>query len=182
MLESTTPLSGYSSTINSVEIREKSGLSIVSLAVPSGGSRKFQTAIKQAYGLSLPAAGRFTGGDQLALIWMTPEQYFLVSAQESLRPELEVVNKIGKTAYVTNQSDGNTIISVSGPRCLEALERICPVDLHPTSFGKGSAARTVMEHLGVTIMRMSASEYWLISASSSAGSFLHTIMVSAENI
>ena len=65
-------------------------------------------------------------------------------------------------------------------RCREALERICPLDLHPDAFGVDHAARTVMEHLGVLIIRTGEEAYLLLSASSSAGSFQHALHLSME--
>ena len=44
------------------------------------------------------------------------------------------------------------------------------------------AARTVMEHLGVLILRTGEDDYLLLSASSSAKSFLHAVEVSLTNV
>ena len=54
--------------------------------------------------------------------------------------------------------------------------------LYPDAFVEGAAARTVMEHLGVLILRTGPDAYLLLSASSSAGSFLHAVETSLVNV
>ncbi|MDX1786447.1 MAG: sarcosine oxidase subunit gamma, partial [Roseovarius sp.] len=70
---------------------------------------------------------------------------------------------------------------ISGPGSLAALERICMLDLHPDAFKVNAVARTVMEHMGAIIARTGEDTYLLLSASSSAKSFLHAIELSIEN-
>jgi len=89
---------------------------------------------------------------------------------------------LGDNAYCTDQSDSWVTLELTGPNALHALERICPVDLRPDIFTVGSVARTTMEHLGVIIARVGEDQYWLMSASSSAESFLHAITLSVNNI
>jgi sarcosine oxidase subunit gamma len=184
VLDAVTPLKGFNATINDVHIVEVSGMTITSLAVPLGKAAFFKSAIAKTANLSMPEPGTFTsnlkGGSRL--VWTAPDQYFLLqperpdSAVAALKPRLK------NAAYLTDQSDSWAIIAVSGERALEALERICPVNLHRDVFAVNMAARTHMEHLGVFILRINAETYWLMSARSSAQSFLHTVTLSAENI
>ena len=58
------------------------------------------------------------------------------------------------------------------------LERLCPLDLHESAFPVGAAQRTVMEHMGAVILREGTDEFLLLSASSSAASFLHAVKTS----
>ncbi|MBT8415130.1 MAG: hypothetical protein KJO30_12445, partial [Boseongicola sp.] len=55
-----------------------------------------------------------------------------------------------------------------------------PLDLDPDTFPTGSAARTVMEHLGAMIVRVDDTRFWLMSARSSAMSFLHAVETSCR--
>jgi sarcosine oxidase subunit gamma len=74
------------------------------------------------------------------------------------------------------------MLRVSGPKSRIALERICPLDLHPSTFPQGRVARTLMEHLGVIILHEGPDTYLLLSARSSAGSFLHAVETSVRNV
>ena len=83
---------------------------------------------------------------------------------------------------MTLQSDNWVGVRISGTRSRDALERICPLDLHPDVFGIDQVARTVMEHLGVIILREDKDSFLMLSASSSAKSFLHAIETSIHNV
>ena len=96
--------------------------------------------------------------------------------------ERVVAARLNGAAYTTDQTDVWVALGLSGAARGAALERICPIDLHPDAFAVDDAARTVMEHLGVLILRTDADEYLLLSASSSARSFLHAVETSLRNI
>ena len=63
---------------------------------------------------------------------------------------------------------------------MAALERFCPLDLG--AFPAGSVARTAMEHMGAVIAREDdAPTFLLLSARSSARSFLHGLGTALES-
>ena len=65
---------------------------------------------------------------------------------------------------------------------MTALERICPLDLDPLGFEGDGAARTTMEHMGAFVMRDGEGGFFLMSARSSAKSFLHAVETSIKNV
>ena len=90
--------------------------------------------------------------------------------------------KIADTAYLTDQSDSFAIVRIKGARSRDALERICPIDLHLDEFSVGTVTRTLMEHLGVIILREDEDAFMLMSARSSARTFWHAVQTSIQNI
>ena len=98
---------------------------------------------------------------------------------DPLSPAMKAVSG---TAWATDQSDSYCLLRLEGARSREVLERICPLDLHPGAFALGAASRTAMEHLGVLLIREEAEQYLLMSARSSALSFLHAVQTSIQNI
>lgn len=184
MLEAISPLGDFDETINSVRIREIAGFGLIALAVPMGGEKAFATALKKETGCALPEPGHFTSnsGKGVLLIWTQRDQVFLFNGDETPMQEISLREKFATRAYVTDQSDGWAVLEVSGERALEALERICPINLNPAVFYEGMAARTVMEHLGVLILRTASDKWLLLSARSSALSFLHAVTQSAKNL
>ena len=74
------------------------------------------------------------------------------------------------------------MLEISGPKSREALARLCTLDLHADTFAEGEVARTMMEHLGVIILRNAPDSFILLSARSSAKSFLHAVETSIDNI
>ncbi len=184
MLEAISPLGGFDKTINDVRIREITGFGLVSLAVPLGGQKAFETAVRKLSGCALPDPGHFArnAGKTNLLIWTMADQFFLLTDSDEPMQEIGLRARLKTAAHVADQSDGWVILEVSGNRAIGALERICPIDLHRDVFTEGSAARTVMEHLGVMILRVSKDGWWLMSARSSSYSFLHAIEQSAKNL
>jgi sarcosine oxidase subunit gamma len=87
---------------------------------------------------------------------------------------------LSKQMAMTDQSDSWVILALSGPQSRRTLARICPIDCSESAMLIGTTARTSMEHLGAIITRRPDEGdhqpcFWLLSARSSAASFLHTI-------
>lgn len=177
-------LGGYAQDFEGVSLMEVDGLAIVSLAVPLGGGAKLKTAMKSAYGVEFPSPGRVAGSKdgKTRFLGMNLEQAFAIFDHGHADAGDLVGKKLKNRAYVTLQSDNWVALRISGPRSRDALERICPLDLHPDVFGKGHVARTIMEHLGVIIVREDDDGFLLLSASSSASSFLHALETSIHNV
>lgn len=177
------PLAGYDQSFENLRLRAPADLAIVSIALPLGGEAAAEKAIKSAYGTALPEIGTSSlskEGDA-RLVRLSPDAGLVIFTHATPDAEPHVAGKLKGTAYTTDQTDVWTGVEISGPRARTALERICPIDLHPQSFAQGAAARTTMEHLGTLIIRTDAEAFLLLSASSSAKSFLHALETSIHN-
>jgi sarcosine oxidase subunit gamma len=64
-----------------------------------------------------------------------------------------LADEIGAAASVSDQSAGYAVLRLSGPKVVENLAKIIPVDLHPRAFKPGDVASTVASHIGVTLWR-----------------------------
>ncbi|MGB0854253.1 MAG: sarcosine oxidase subunit gamma [Pikeienuella sp.] len=181
-LIATTPLGGFSATFSGTALAEVTDLALVSLACPLGGEAALDTALADGLSLSRPAAGGSIQKDGQRLIWTTPDQMLLAFEHDGPDAAAVIAGKLGEAAYLTDQTDNWCALSLNGPLARAALERICPVDLHPDAFAENAAARTVMEHMGAIIVRTGPDEFLLLSASSSAGSFLHAVETSLKNV
>lgn len=177
-------LDGYAQSFDGVDLAERRGLAVVSIAIPRGGDSKLKTAMKSAYGVEFPTPGSsVTSKDgKTKFLGMNLEQAFAVFDHPDADAATIVGKKLKGRAYVTLQSDNWVGVLISGTRSRDALERICPLDLHPDVFGIDQVARTVMEHLGVIILREDKDSFLMLSASSSAKSFLHAIETSIHNV
>lgn len=184
MLKAFSPLGGTSVTINDVSIAELSGRSLVSIAVPSAGLTALQAAIKKQLKLALPEPGKTTSTKTKngLLIWTSSDQFLFAFDETDSQPAKAIEKLLTGKAYITDQSDAWITIRVSSAQKLQALERICPINLHPETFKVGMAARTMMEHLGVLIIKTGEDEFLLMSARSTAQSLLHAIETSAKNL
>ena len=177
------PLQGHDETFGDTRLFAPANLAIVSIALPLGGEEAAVKAIKSGLGAALPEPGTSVlTKDDMRLVRLGPDQAFALFTHPTPDAEPHLQDRLKGKAYTTDQTDVWTGLIVAGPAARTALERICPVDLHPDAFSEGAAARTVMEHLGVLIIRTGPDEYLLLSASSSAGSFLHAVETSLKNV
>ncbi|WP_120500183.1 sarcosine oxidase subunit gamma [Roseovarius sp. EL26] len=183
-LTATPPLAGYNKTFGNVSLTSPADLALVSIALPLGAEAKALKAIKTAYGADLPEPGKtaLSKDGNARLVRLGADQALVVFTHATPDANPVVQAKLKGTAYTTDQTDVWTGLEVSGATSREALQRICPIDIHPAAFAEGDCARTAMEHLGVLIIRTGDDTYLLLSASSSAKSFLHAVETSAQNI
>jgi len=175
-------LDGVDIEIAGCRLVERDDLALVSLAVPHRGTTKLAKALKSGFGLSMPKPALSVEKDGLRLIQIAPDQMMLIFSDASPDAEPAIRHKLDGTAYTTNQSDAWVRLDLSGQNAVKALERLCPLDLHHSTFPVGSAARTVMEHMGALVIRTAPDSFLLMSASSSGGSFLHALETSLRYI
>lgn len=178
------PFEGVHLETAGVALSGVTGMALVSAVIPNGGKAAFAKSIETAYGVSIPAPGATmrASDDATLLIGLQRDQVFLMFERTDDWPERSVALKLGDAAYVTDQSDGWVMARLTGPRCREALERICRLDLSPKVFAEGAVARTLMEHLNVIILRDGSHSFLLMSPRSSAPSFLNALETSIRNI
>ncbi|WP_113912536.1 sarcosine oxidase subunit gamma [Roseovarius dicentrarchi] len=183
-LISAPPLAGYSASFGDIKLSAPKDLAIVSIALPLGGEDSAKAAIKSAFGIDLPEVGTSatTGDDATALMRLGVDQAFVLFACATPDAERQIAAKLNGAVYTTDQTDAWCSLEISGPGARRALERICPVDLHPDAFAVSAVARTIMEHMGAIIARTDEDTFLLLSASSSAKSFLHAVELSAKNV
>lgn len=156
-------------------IRERADLALVSIATPLGGAAALANAVKQGWGLAMPTPTASSVNGDTRAIQLTADQLLLIFTQSTPNAEQVVQAKLGGAGYTTEQTDAWVCLQVTGPETRAALERVCPIDLDPLAFPEGAAARSVMEHMGAVVIRTGADAFLLLSASSTAGSFLHAL-------
>ena len=186
-LTALTALDNFSETLHGISVSEVTEKAIVSLAISPANDAAFAKAIKKAFKVERPIVGQFTQSEtnNATFLGLQQDQLFVMFDYAGDRAVDEInssINASDQIAYLSDQSDSWVTLRMSGGRCLEALERICPLDLHPTTFLVGSVARTSMEHMAAIIVHESDGSYLLMSLRSFAQSFLHAVTTSIENI
>ncbi len=179
-LTPTSPLKGFDKQFGDIRLREVTDQAILSLATPLGGETALKAAVGSAWGLEMPAPGRSSRADdgKVHLLGLGADQIFILKPHDHLQPDAPVREALNGAGYATDQSDVWAMLEITGPGLRRALERICPLDLHPDAFPVGAVARTMMEHMGAIILRSGEDAFILLAASSSAGSFLHAVETS----
>jgi sarcosine oxidase subunit gamma len=104
-------------------------------------------AAKAADVATAPGPGMSATGPGGTLLRTEPLKWLLVSEDEIDAPALGAAD-----GTVLELSHARTVIHVSGPRALDLMARMVPLDLRPATFPEGAVASTGLHHLGVTIV------------------------------
>lgn len=173
-------LGGVNLDFETSKIVELTDIALVSVAVPQNGEEALSEKLKTSWGISLPDFATSSEAGALRAIPMTQDQFLLAFSPDPNLSEASIRSDLAQVAYTTLQTDAWVILELSGPGAVAALERICPIDLDIGAFKVGASARTTMEHLGACIVRVDVDRFWLMSARSSARSFLHAVETSCR--
>jgi sarcosine oxidase subunit gamma len=174
-LKAISPLEGYRQTYGATTLREVNDLSITSISFHLHFRSTIEAAIATLPGMSAPNA-------DMRLLRLRQDLFFFLSGIRPGQPRIDLRRHVGDHAYLADQSDAWVLLEIDGEKAEAALERICPIDLHAAVFPEGAFARTMMAHLGAIVVRTGPRQFLLLSASSSAGSFLHEVATSLRNV
>ena len=183
-LQAIPALRNYEQQFNGVRLAEQSELAIVSLAIPSDQEAVVANTVEVGLEITLPPVGQstVTRDAKMRLLGLAEDRFFIIFnlCENNLANITD--HLLQGTAYTTDQTDAWVGLEIIGPRVREALERLCPLDLHPDVFSLNSATRTVMEHLGVIIVCTGTNDFLLLCPRSFASSFLHAVEISVQNV
>lgn len=138
---------------------------ITSVSPQSGKTRAVSDALKKAHAVGFPLPNRTSGKEGLRCIWFAPDQAMLVGP---------IPDPI-KGASLCDQSDGWAIMRLKGGNCDDVLARLIPVDLRASVFKRGHTARTMLNHMPLSITRTGANSFDLMVFRSMAQTAVHEI-------
>jgi heterotetrameric sarcosine oxidase gamma subunit len=151
-----------------VRLREWPFLTMVALraVATSSAARRLSDCL----GVELPrSAGGVAVSDAHTVLWLGPDEWLLVSPEEGdrlvRRLQVAVVDGPGCAVDV---SANRTVLELSGPSARNVLEKGCPADLHPRSFGPGQAVTTTVGPVALVLWQVGRTSYRLIPRSSFA--------------
>ena len=186
-LTASSPLDRHCTIVDGASLVDLSPRSIVSVSPFTGNKEAFDTAIDKLCNSAHPSATKaceITGKNACVLLPSAHSQWFLCFDGEVPDPIATASDMLGKMisdrVAMTDQSDAWVTLELTGPLTNLTLERICPIDCSSQAMPIGTTARTMIEHLGTIISRRPDDDngdpcFWLMSARSSAASFLHVI-------
>ena len=105
--------------------------------------------------VALPTtAGTYADYDGTAAIWLGPDEWLVTTTSrtgEELESQLrDVLGPHGGAAV--DVSGQRTTLRLSGSRVCDVLAKGCSLDLHPSVFGAGSAAQTMLGQAGIVLL------------------------------
>jgi sarcosine oxidase subunit gamma len=138
------------------------------------------TRIGAALELVAPTAPAYVHRDGLALVGTGPDSWLAVA--EGVMPDWStaLTSRLAGLASVFDQTGGYVVFRIAGPGARTLLQQGAFIDLHPDAFGPGSAATTVIAHIGVTLWQVDTTPTFDVALFRSyASSFRHWIAVTA---
>jgi methylglutamate dehydrogenase subunit D len=111
-------------------------------------------AIGSVIGVSPPQGPTRVEGERLALIGTGPCTWLALTETPEPGWSSKLADKLVGVASVSDQSGGYVLFRVTGEDARLVLQRGAFIDLHPSVFRTGSAAATVIAHIGVIFWQL----------------------------
>lgn len=152
-LASRAKLLAETSVPGSLDIGEIPFLTQVTLRVAPEGVAAARVA--DTLGAPLPGPGTSAVAGDLLVLWMGPDEWLVVGEQGRAPDVEEALHKAldGEHGAVVDVSGQRTVVEIAGPRSEEFLNKGCSLDLHPSSFGPGRCAQTLLARTEATLLR-----------------------------
>ena len=173
-------LDGFDHDFDGTRLRELTEMAAVAVSVPKGGEAALGKKMKSAFGGGIPAMGESYAGAGGRVMAFAGDQFMVLFDHAPHSGVPVIAEKLGETGYYVEQTNNWVFLELSGPLARAALERICAVNTDPTKFPVDRAERTSMEHMGAILCRTGEDTFLIMSASSTAGSFLHALETSVK--
>jgi sarcosine oxidase subunit gamma len=151
-----------------VNMSEVPCLGMVSLRVDPASPAAARVAL--VLGAPLPAAcGEVTSAGPQHTLWLGPDEWLVVTDADRVALTDQLEAAVGADpGLALDVSANRTILELSGPQARAVLEKGCPVDLHPRSFGPGRAVATTLARVPVLLWQTDDNRYRLLPRSSFA--------------
>jgi len=161
-------------------IAERTDVALASVAVRNGRMADLVKAARSA-GVPLPGPATHQRGTPFSAFWTAPDMWIVEApfASHELIADL-LRSALGDAASITEQTDAWVVFDLSAPDLVPILERLCNVDFR--SVPAGYATRTVMEHLGVYLIKHGPGSARIFGPRSSADSLLHALETAALSV
>jgi sarcosine oxidase subunit gamma len=153
---------------SSVSLSEVPFVAMVSLRVNPVGPAAARVAA--VLGAPLPTAcGEVTGTHSHDALWLGPDEWLVVTSTDAVALADQLTAAVGEEpGLVLDVSANRTVLELTGSRARAVLEKGCPVDLHPRSFGPGHAVSTTLARVPVLLWQTGEDTYRLLPRSSFA--------------
>ena len=161
-------------------ITERTDVALASVAARKGRMADLSAAAQKA-GVPLPGPATHQAGTPYSAFWVAPEMWFVEAphaTHELIADPLK--SALGDAASITEQTDAWVAFDLAAEDLTPILERLCNVDY--ATVPNGYATRTVMEHLGISLIKHGPGASRIYGPRSSAESLLHAIETAAHSV
>jgi heterotetrameric sarcosine oxidase gamma subunit len=161
-----------------VTISEHSGLALAGVMARKAKTADLAARVHEHFSIVLPMTPRRAIDGGVHFMWAGPGRWLAAAPNQTPATfERDLRRALVGLASVTGQSDGRSIIRVSGPKAREALAKGIPLDLDPRAFAPNDTAMTIVAHINVHLWQCDAvPTYDFAVFRSFAGSFCEWLL------
>ncbi len=137
-----------------INVASRPGLGIVTLMARPGERAALAQRFEATCGVALPEGPAATFAGDLTVLGTGPGQWlFIHDAPPPGWPD-RIADALAGVASVADQGSAYTLLRIGGAGARRLLGRGAFVDLAPESFAPGSAAVTLIAHIGVILWQI----------------------------
>ena len=136
--------------------------------------RAREADVASALGVALPAPNGTARWGEGRILWTGLGRWLLIGAPA---PE-----GLGSLAAVVDQSDASVCVVLEGPAARSVLARLVPADLRDGAFPVGATARTLLNHMTVTLTRLGPEAWEVMAMRSMSGTLVHEIQEAMRGV
>ncbi len=129
--------------------------------------------VAQRLGAALPPPGRVVVADGARLLWTGPGKVLVLG---------RAVPDLSGIAAVVEQGDGIACVVLGGPMGRDVLARLVPLDLRDRAFPEGATARTLLNHMAVTLTRVGQEAWEVMAMRSMAATLVRELREAMEHV
>jgi sarcosine oxidase subunit gamma len=158
----------------------RDGVGLATVVARRGASDALNQRIRERFGIELPQGPHRSAATGAVFVGTGPAAWLALGERDGGDFAARLMSELDGVASVSDQSDGYTMIRLSGANVRGALAKLIPIDVDPRAFQVGDAASTVASHIGVTVWRLpdgpdSAALFEVILFRSLTRSFWHAL-------
>lgn len=146
----------------------------ITSVAPFVGQEQAANRALAALGLAFPAPNAMATAGDARIVWTGRGQAFLIGAEPPAG--------LADAAALTDQSDGWAALRLAGPAAANVLARLVPLDLSAAAFPAGTAARSLLGHMPVVLMRPEPATWHLLVFRSMARTAVHELQAAMTNL
>ena len=116
-----------------------------------------RAAIEAATGLAIPETRRASFGDEIAALWMAPDEVMFLCAYGAAGAVVADLSSrfAGRFATAIDVSDARAVFRLTGAGVREVIAKGAPVDLSGGAFGPGDVRRSHLGQVAVAFWQVS---------------------------
>lgn len=133
-----------------VTLQERSAVSLCSVVTRRGTGNQLAHRIQEEFKLLLPQTPKYVASGPVSFIWAGAGQWLaMADNNECSAFEQRLRLSLAETASIVDQSDGRSVIRISGPRARDVLAKGVQIDLHQNEFCQGDVAISAVAYMNV---------------------------------